>query len=355
LNQANALVNVYLDGTVQCSTGATEMGQGVNSNIRQLVADEFSIEPDWVIMMATSTEKNNNTSATAASAATDLNGSAAVNACQKIKQTLAECAAGYFSAKEIGIGSYPERIVFEDCHVYDERRPNNKISFKELVGIAYRERRSLGERGYYATRGIDFDWNEGKGAPFLYYTCGCAVAEVLIDRFTGQMKVERLDVLMDIGKSINPGINRGQIVGGFVQGMGWVTTEELVYSDTGALLSYSPTTYKIPNIHDVPDLFNVNVIENDTNTVNVRSTKAVGEPPLCLGLCVWTAVKHALSFVAGDEIPELSLPATNEQILTRITQYQAAGSPLAPGNDGNGKNGKNKARAKNGRIAASVS
>lgn len=339
LNQANALVNIYLDGTIQVSTGATEMGQGVNTNIQQLVADEFDIDPSNVIVMTTSTEKNNNTSATAASAATDLNGSAAVNACQKLKQTLSECAASYFAQKEVGIGNYPEQIVFEDGQVYDKRRPNNKLKFPDLVGMAYRERRSLGERGYYATRGIDFDWAAGQGNPFLYFTNGCAVSEVLIDRFTGKLKVERIDILMDIGKSINPGINMGQIIGGFVQGMGWVTTEELKYSEKGDLLSYSPTTYKIPNIQDIPDVFNVNVIDNDTNVMNVRASKAVGEPPLVLGLSVWTAVKHALSFVSNGEIPRLAMPATNEEILMRLTHYEqvAAGKVSGNGSKGKGK------------------
>jgi xanthine dehydrogenase large subunit len=326
MNQANALVNVYLDGTVQVSTGATEMGQGVNTNIQQLVADEFSIEPEKVIVMTTSTEKNNNTSPTAASAATDLNGSAAVNACQKIRETMAECAANYFSQKETGIGAYPDRIVFENGEVFDERRPANRLTFADLAVMANRERRSLGERGFYATKGIDFDWNKGQGHPFLYFTCGCTVAEVLIDKFTGDLRIERLDVLMDVGKQINPGINRGQIIGGLVQGIGWVTTEDLRYSEKGELLTHSPTTYKIPNVHDIPDVFNVNIIDNDTNTANVRSTKAVGEPPLVLGIAVWTAVKQALSFVSGGELPKLSLPATNEEILNRLTFYQRATS-----------------------------
>jgi xanthine dehydrogenase large subunit len=274
--------------------------------------------------MATSTEKNNNTSATAASSATDLNGSAAVNACEKIRQTMSECAANYFAGKEIGIGSYPDRIVFEDGFVFDERRPDNRLPFTELVLMCYRERRSLGERGFYATKGIDFDWNLGQGNPFLYFTMGCAVSEVLIDRFTGQMRVERVDILMDVGKSINPGINMGQIIGAFVQGMGWCTVEELKYSATGALLSHSPTTYKIPGVHDIPPVFNVNFIDNDTNYVNVRGSKAVGEPPFPLGISVWAAVKNALSFVSGNELPKLDLPATHEQILLRISQYQKA-------------------------------
>lgn len=321
LNQANALVNVYVDGTVQVSTGACEMGQGVNTNIKMLVADELSIDPDRVIVMATSTEKNNNTSATAASAATDLNGSAAVNACKKIKETLAECAAHYFASQETGIGAYPEQIVFEDGRVYDKRRPDRILSFVDLVKRAYMERRSLGERGFYATKGIDFDWNKGQGCPFLYYTNGCCVTEVLIDRFTGDLRIQRLDVLMDIGKSINPGINRGQIIGGLVQGIGWVTTEELRYSEKGALLSYSPTTYKIPNIQDIPDVFNVDTLDSE-NAVNIRGSKAVGEPPLVLGLSAWIAAKHALSFVSGDEVPRLALPATNEHLLSRITYYE---------------------------------
>lgn len=322
LNQANALVNIYLDGTIQVSTGATEMGQGVNTNIKMLVADEFSIDPKCVIVMTTSTEKNNNTSATAASSATDLNGSAAVNACQKLKKSMAEVAARHFDRVETGIGAFPDRIVFADGHIYDERRPHNKLKWQELVAMSYRERVSLGERGYYATQGIGFDWSKGQGSPFLYFTCGCCVAEVVIDRFTGQMKVERVDILMDIGKSINPGINRGQVVGGFVQGMGWVTNEELKYSDKGALLSYSPTTYKIPNIQDIPAALHCNFIDNPNNTVNVRGSKAVGEPPLLLGLAVWAAVKDALAYAGKGQVPKLNLPATGEEILMRLTELK---------------------------------
>ncbi len=335
LNQANALVNVYMDGTIQVSTGATEMGQGVNTNIKMLVAEEFSINPDWVIVMTTSTEKNNNTSATAASSATDLNGSAAVNACQKIKKAMAEVAAKHFDAAETEGGASSDRIVFSDGYVYDDRKPNNKIKWQDLVGMAYRARVSLGERGYYATQGIFFDWNKGQGSPFLYFTCGCCVSEVLIDRFTGQMKVERVDILMDVGKSINPGINRGQVIGGFVQGMGWVTNEELKYSDKGALLSYSPTTYKIPNIQDIPAALHCNFIDNPNNTVNVRGSKAVGEPPLLLGLAVWAAVKDAIAYAAKGQVPKLNLPATGEEILMRLTELKK--TPLAVKSKGKDK------------------
>lgn len=323
LNQANALVNIYLDGTVQVSTGATEMGQGVNTNIKMLVADELSIDPDHVIVMATSTEKNNNTSATAASAATDLNGSAAVNACAKLKERMAKVAAGHFSRTLTGIGAYPEHIVFENGLVFDRRRPDSKISFAELVGMAYRERVSLGERGFYATRGIDFDWNLGKGCPFLYFTMGAAVSEVEIDRFTGEMRVLRSDILMDAGRPINPGINRGQIIGGFIQGMGWLTNEELRYTDKGDLLNHSPTTYKIPGIYDVPAVLNCDTIDN-YNTPNVRGTKAVGEPPLLLSISVWTAIKNAISYVSGDGLPCLNAPATGEEILNRLSSSKGS-------------------------------
>lgn len=324
LNQASALVNVYLDGTIQVSTGATEMGQGVNTNIRQLVAGEFDLALDEVMVMATSTEKNNNTSATAASSATDLNGSAAVNACQIIKARLKQFAAEYLSAKELDLERAPGSITFEDGFVYDDRRPEHKITWKELVAAAYRNRVSLGERGFYATQGIDWSWESGpeklaSGHPFLYFTTGGAVAEVLIDRFTGDLKVERVDILMDIGRPINPGIARGQLTGAFIQGMGWVTTEELVYREDGWLLSHSPTTYKIPNIQDTPAVFNVKWIdfENPAN-VQVKGSKAVGEPPLCLGLAVWNAVKHGLSCVSKDAAQSLRLPATNQQIVMAL-------------------------------------
>ena len=326
LNQGNALVNVYKDGTVQVSTGGTEMGQGLNTKIRQLVADEFGISYDDVRIMITSTEKNNNTSPTAASAGTDLNGMAALKACRKIRNNLTELASSHFSSPQQGIEPSVEHICFVpgssggNSTVYDDRLPENKITFRELVKLAFMERISLGERGFYVTPEIDFNRETDKGEPFYYFTTGAAVSEVLIDRFTGQLKLERADLLMDIGETINPGIDRGQIIGGFIQGVGWVTNEDLRYSDKGELLSYSPTTYKIPNIQDLPEIFNVDTIENPLHKINVRRSKAVGEPPLMLCLSVWIAVKHALSSVRNDVIPRLNLPATAEEILRRITE-----------------------------------
>ena len=318
LNQANALVNIYRDGTVQVSTGATEMGQGVNTKIAQMVADELGVDLSSVRMMITSTEKNNNTSATAASTGSDINGGAAIDACRKLRARLADCAASLLAEGEEGLAPSAESIVCCEGVVFDSRRPGKTMSFGELAHAAHRQRVSLGERGYYATPLIHWDIEKFAGRPFLYYTIGAAVSEVEIDRFTGMLRVLRSDLLMDIGRSINPGIDRGQITGAFVQGMGWCTTEELRYSDAGELLTHSPTTYKIPNIQDLPEIFNVAWIDNDTNTVNTKGSKAVGEPPLLLGISVWAAVKQALTSVAGGRLVPLRLPATNEEIAMRI-------------------------------------
>jgi xanthine dehydrogenase large subunit len=291
LNQASALVNVYLDGSVQVSTGATEMGQGVNTKIRQLVADELTVPLERVQVMVTSTEKNNNTSATAASSAADMNGSAAVDACRRIRARLDAVAA--------------------EC-------PG--LTWEQLIHEAYHRRLSLGERGFYATPDLEWDPDSHTGRPFLYYTMATACSEVQIDRFTGELEVLRSDVLLDIGNPINPGIDRGQCVGGFVQGLGWVTTEDLRYDEKGVLLSHSPTTYKVPNVMDLPREFHLDWIEHE-NPVNLKGSKAVGEPPLLTAISVWCAVKHALSFVSNGSVPKLRLPATGEEILSRLTEY----------------------------------
>lgn len=316
LNQANALVNVYTDGTVQVSTGGTEMGQGLNTKIRQLVADEFAISVDKVAVMPTSTEKNNNTPPTAASAGTDLNGNAAVNACRLIRERLTEFAAHSLSD---GRTVATENIVWENGCIYEKKHPENGIEFARLVHAAHRERISLGERGHYATPGL------GPSRPFFYYTSGCALAEVEIDRFTGEMQTLQADVLMDIGQSINPAIDIGQISGGFVQGMGWATCEEVKFAADGELLTASPSTYKIPGVRDIPEVFNINLVEDSHFPENVRSSKAVGEPPLLLGLCVWTAVKNALGYAAKpNQIVKLNLPATGEEILNCLTNLEAS-------------------------------
>ncbi|MBI1368481.1 MAG: xanthine dehydrogenase molybdopterin binding subunit [Planctomycetes bacterium] len=318
LNQGNALVNVYEDGSVQVSTGGTEMGQGLNVKIRQIVADEFGIAVERVQMMTTSTEKNANTSPTAASASTDLNGTAAANACEEIKARMAQFAATLLAAPQRGLTAEPAAIRFADDHVHDERDPSQRIAFTKFCHAARRARVDLGARGFYATPGVDFNRQTGQGSPFLYYTTGAAVAEVTIDRFTGATVVDRIDVLMDIGRSINPGVDRGQIIGGFVQGMGWCTTEDLCYDARGELLSHSPTTYKIPDITDIPAVFNVDTIGNPRHVVNIRRSKAVGEPPLMLGICVWAAVKEALNAQSKNGPVALPAPATGEVVLMTL-------------------------------------
>ena len=327
MNQASALVNVYSDGTVQVSTGGTEMGQGLNTKIRQLVADEFSIDWERVLVMPTSTEKNANTSPTAASASTDLNGAAAVNACRQIKARLAEYAARRLADAELGLAESPESMVFESGRVVDGRNPSRQLEFAALCRLARHDRINLGAHGFFATPGVDFNRETGRGNPFFYYTQGAAVAEVEIDRFTGDLTVPRVDLLIDIGRSINPGVDRGQVIGGFIQGMGWVTAECLVYNERGELLSHSPTTYKIPAITDVPRVFHCEFFPNDDNTENVARSKAVGEPPLMHAICVWSAVKHALQSVAPERRIDLRLPATGEEILRCLTEPETHSAP----------------------------
>lgn len=313
LNQGNALVHVFTDGTIQVSTGGTEMGQGLNTKIRQLVADEFCVPVDVVRVLPTSTERNHNTSPTAASASTDINGTAAVKACLQIKERLAA-----FALTAFGSGDF------------------SKVPFGKLVAAAYEQRIDLGARGFYATPGVDFDRETGQGSPFYYYTNGAAVAEVLIDRFLGDVKVTRVDLLMDLGRMINPAIDRGQVIGGFVQGMGWVTTEALIYDNKGHLLSDSATTYKIPNVTDVPTDFRVDFIDNPDNQKNIYGNKAVGEPPLLLAVSVWAAIKNALS-------SPLNLPATGEEVLMRLTASEP--SPrIATSENGAGTTKRRKSR-----------
>jgi xanthine dehydrogenase large subunit len=316
LNQANALVNIYTDGSVLVTTGATEMGQGVHTRVRQIVADALGVPYDFVRVGATSTDKNNNTSPTAASSGTDLNGAAALDACERVQRRLKDVLAwAVFSDASHGVSPSPDSICFANGFVWDARVPQSRIPWAKAVAVAYEQRVSLGERGFYATPGVDFNRDTGKGTPFLYFTNGAACSEVLIDRFTGEMSVPRVDLIMDAGKSINPGIDRGQVVGGFIQGMGWVTTEELVYKADGTLLSHSPTTYKIPNVSDTPRQFNVRFLDNPHNVVSVHRSKAVGEPPLLLGASVWLAAKDALSSVVGSRANRLAIPATGERLI----------------------------------------
>jgi xanthine dehydrogenase large subunit len=333
LNQANALVNIYTDGSVLVTTGATEMGQGVHTRVRQVVADALGVKYERVRIGATQTDKNNNTSPTAASSGTDLNGAAAMDACGRLRGRLAEVAATMLADPSLALAAEPSSIEFADGTVFDRRSPDRATTFEAVVARAYEQRVSLGERGHYATPGVDFNRDTGKGTPFLYFTNGVACAEVSIDRFTGELKNERVDLIMDVGVPLNPGIDRGQVIGGFVQGMGWCTTEELVYKSDGTLLSHSPTTYKIPNVSDLPPIFNVRFLDNPYNVVSIHRSKAVGEPPLLLGLSVWLAAKDAISYVSPDGATALALPATGERILmameTKVVNVGGVGASPA--------------------------
>lgn len=330
LNQGNALVNVHLDGTVQVSTGATEMGQGVNTKMQQIAATCFGISHKSIVLMATSTEKNHNTSPTAASSGTDINGGAVLKACESILQTLRWVFLQQHSGVVYdGIKSMPavdveadlSYIEFIDGNVIDQKTKKS-MAFKDLLKITYLNQFSLAGYAFYKTPDLGFDKSTHEGRAFNYFTNGAAVSEVEIDEYTGELKVLRTDILMDLGRAINPGIDIGQVSGAFIQGMGWVTTENLFYHESGKLLSHSPTTYKIPNIQDTPRIFNIELLENHTNTRNVVRSKAVGEPPLLLGSSVWTAVKNALSYRSKDVLPHITSPATNEVILMELNRYE---------------------------------
>jgi xanthine dehydrogenase large subunit len=328
LNQASAIVNIYTDGTIQVSTGGTEMGQGLFTKIGQLVADQFALPVESVRVMPTSTEKNNNTSPTAASASMDLNGTAALRACQILSRRLADTAARHLQPRDGGPVPSPSEIAFDRGDVFDRRRPDCRLGFSELVRLAYEDRVDLGARGFYATPGIGFDRETGQGTPFFYFTNGAAVSEVLIDRLTGELSVIRVDILLDLGRSINPALDRGQVIGGFVQGMGWATTEELHYSERGELLSDSLNNYKVPSVDCIPADFRVGLLEGADNPINLLGSKAVGEPPFVLGLSVWAAAKQALSSVVPGRRVNLDLPATSEAILRHICEYDGALGPV---------------------------
>lgn len=333
LNQGNALVNVHRDGTIQISTGATEMGQGVNLKIARIAADAFGIPIEDVQVMTTSTEKNANTSPTAASSGSDINGAATLIACEQIIERLRYVAAFHFSGRKLTPEqefeipqttdqrerTWLERIRFQNQSVTDGQ---NSVALVDLINLAYQNRISLSAYGHYKTDGLAFDRAKGKGRAFRYFTPGVAVSEVLIDTYTGDTKILRSDIVMDLGRMIDEGVDRGQVSGGFVQGAGWLTTENLYYAKDGALLSHSPTTYKIPNVQDMPRIFNISFIENDLNVETVRRSKAVGEPPLLLGASVFMAIKNALSYrKPGNRAIQLNAPATPEVILKELYEF----------------------------------
>ncbi len=309
LNQAGALVHVYTDGSVHLNHGGTEMGQGLYTKVAQVVAEEFGIPAGYVRITATTTGKVPNTSATAASSGADLNGMAAKNAAGTIKARLIDFAARKWKVPK-------SRIRFENGQVLVG---NRNMSFGELARHAHMARISLSSTGYYATPKIAWDRAKAKGRPFFYFAYGAACAEVTIDTLTGEMRVDRVDLLHDVGRSLNPALDIGQIEGGFVQGMGWLTTEELVYDAEGRLRTHAPSTYKIPCASDVPADFRVKLFESRGNKEDtIYRSKAVGEPPLMLGIAVWTAIFDAIASLRPKQIPVLDAPATPEAILRAV-------------------------------------
>ncbi len=322
LNQAGALINIYSDGTILVNHGGTEMGQGLYTKIRKIAAAEFGVSLKKIKVNATNTSKVPNTSATAASSGTDLNGMAVKDGIDKLKKRLA-----YFAAEQI-ISDYqkpakPENIIFENDLVFDSEFPDLKYNFDELISKAYVSQVSLSATGFYKTPDIHFDRAAGKGKPFHYYAFGMAVTEVLLDVLTGRVKILRTDILHDVGESIIPNIDKGQVEGAFVQGLGWVTGEDMKYDKNGNLLNHSPDTYKIPSIQDIPQDFRVELLQGYPNPGTIRRSKAVGEPPFVLALSAWFAIKYAVSAVVNhSKEPKLALPATNENILLAIAEMK---------------------------------
>jgi xanthine dehydrogenase large subunit len=314
LNQAGALVHVYQDGSVHLNHGGTEMGQGLFQKVAQIAAEEFGIGLERVRITATSTDKVPNTSPTAASAGTDLNGMAVQIACGEIKARLRKFAAATWDVDE-------DKVDFRDDHVFIG---NQNISFAELAKKAYAARIHLSAAGFYKTPKLHWDRARGTGRPFLYYAYGAACSEVIVDLTTGEMKVDRVDILHDVGRSLNPAIDIGQIEGGFVQGMGWLTTEELVFDGDGRLLTHAPSTYKIPVASDVPDDFRVALFDNENQEPTIYRSKAVGEPPLMLATSVFAAVADAIHSVRPGAPVQLHAPATPESIVKAVGAFDAA-------------------------------
>ncbi|MER1947806.1 xanthine dehydrogenase molybdopterin binding subunit [Stutzerimonas stutzeri] len=314
LNQAGALVHVYTDGSIHLNHGGTEMGQGLNTKVAQVVAEVFQVDIERIQITATNTDKVPNTSPTAASSGADLNGKAAQNAAQTIKQRLVEFAARKWQIFE-------EDVEFKNGQV---RLRDQYISFEELIQQAYFGQVSLSSTGFYRTPKIYYDRSQARGRPFYYFAYGAACSEVIVDTLTGEYKMLRSDILHDVGASLNPAIDIGQVEGGFVQGLGWLTMEELVWNDKGKLMTNGPASYKIPAVADMPLDLRVKLVENRKNPEDtVFHSKAVGEPPFMLGISVWCAIKDAVASLADYRAqPQIDAPATPERVLWGVEQMR---------------------------------
>ncbi|MGA2495252.1 MAG: molybdopterin cofactor-binding domain-containing protein, partial [Roseiarcus sp.] len=308
LNQAGALVHVYVDGSIHLNHGGTEMGQGLFTKVAQIVAEEFGVPLDWVRVTATNTAKVPNASPTAASSGTDVNGMAALAGARQIKRRMAEVAAAHWNVA-------PEAVAFRDGRVFGG---NASMDFAELARACRLNRVQLSAAGYYQTPEIHWDRAAATGKPFFYFAFGAACSEVVIDALTGEMKTLRADILHDVGASINPALDLGQVEGAFIQGLGWLTTEELVFDAKGRLTTHAPSTYKIPVASDAPPDFRTRLHMRPNPIESVCRSKAVGEPPLMLAISVYSAILDAVHAVKPTGQPKLEAPCTPEAILNAI-------------------------------------
>lgn len=314
LNQAGALVHVYSDGSIHLNHGGTEMGQGLMVKVAQIVAEEFKVPPERIVISATRTDKVPNTSPTAASAGTDLNGMAARNAARTIRSRLVEFLSDRYGVRQ-------DEIAFTAAGV---RAGDRTLRFEEVARQAWMGRVSLSATGHYRTPRIHYDRETASGHPFFYFANGAAASEVVIDSLTGEYRLLRTDIIHDVGASINPAVDMGQIEGGFIQGLGWLTSEELKWDRSGRLLSDSPATYKIPAIGDTPPVFNVRILEDCPNeAATVYRSKAVGEPPLMLAISAWCAIRDAIGATTDHAaFPRLNAPATPEEVLRVVREIR---------------------------------
>ncbi len=316
-NQAGALLLIYQDGSLQLNHGGTEMGQGLHTKMLQVAATSLGVSLSRFRIMPTSTDKVPNTSATAASSGSDLNGHAVRDACEILKARLASVAARMLN------WDGAEEIVFEDDWVYCRSHSTRRVFFADVVQQAYRDRISLSATGYYRTPNLNWNEETGKGNPFYYFAYGAAVCEVEVDGFTGMFKLRQVDIVHDVGSSLNPLVDKGQIEGGFVQGMGWLTMEELVWDNQGRLRTDAPSTYKIPTISEIPEHFEVHLLERAAQEGVIYGSKAVGEPPLMLAIAVREAIRAAVAAFGQAEYLPLASPATPEAILQAVENVRS--------------------------------
>lgn len=317
LNQAGALVLIYADGTVQLNHGGTEMGQGLHTKMLAVCAHELGVPLEDIRLMTTATDKVPNTSATAASSGSDLNGAAVQRACQILIERLRPVAAALLGLAD------GAALVFEEGQVFAPEAPEQRVAFGEVALAAYSQQISLSANGFYRTPGIHYDITKGRGKPFHYFAYGAAILEVEVNGFTGEQRLRRVDILHDVGHSLVPSIDKGQIEGAFIQGLGWLTCEELVWDQKGWLRTHSPDTYKIPAVGEAPLDFRVSLLERAAQEGTIHGSKAVGEPPFMLAIGVLAALRQAIqAFGDGREV-QLSIPATPEAILGAIEAQKA--------------------------------